>query len=183
MSALPDEPARFDLRPVLRGPRLTLRPLCADDREALWAVARDPLLWAQHPDQTRHDRAGFERFFDDALSGGALAVVDNATGRIIGSTRYYDWDPARREVAVGYTFLARDHWGGAANREMKRLLVEHAAPHVDTLWFHVGRNNLRSRRAMEKIGAEVAGEARRPLHGQLVDFVYYRIVPSRWRPM
>lgn len=171
----------FDLQPLLRGEHLTLRPLGADDLEPLWQVARDPLLWAQHPDKTRCERQGFERFFAAALAGRALAVTDNASGRVIGSTRYYEWQPEKREVAVGYTFLAREYWGGRANREMKRLLIAHAAPFVDAIWFHVGKHNLRSRRAMEKIGAEVVFEGLRPQHGEMIEFVYYRILPASWR--
>lgn len=170
----------FDLQPTLTGTSLLLRPLRPDDLEALWSVARDPLVWAQHPDQTRHTRDGFERFFANAVAGGALAVVDRASGRIIGSTRYYEWQPALREMAVGYTFLAREFWGGSANREMKQLLIAHAAPHVDAIWFHVGKQNLRSRRAMEKIGAVAAFEAQRPQNGEMVDFIYYRIEPRAW---
>lgn len=172
----------FDLQPTLRGAQLTLRPLTAADREPLWEAARDPLVWEVHPDPSRCTRPGFERYFDGLLQGcGSLAVMDNATGRIIGATRYYDWEPEKREVAIGYTFLTREFWGGAANREMKRLLIQHAAPHVQVIWFHVGKGNVRSRRAMEKIGATAAFEALRPQNGEMVDFVYYRIEPARWR--
>jgi RimJ/RimL family protein N-acetyltransferase len=172
----------FDLQPTLVGEHLTLRPLRPEDREALWEAARDPLIWEVHPDQTRHQRDGFERYFAGLLQPpGSLAVIQNASGRIIGVTRYYDWEPLRREVAIGYTFLTREFWGGSANREMKRLLIEHAAPHVDAIWFHVGKQNLRSRRAMEKIGAVAAFEGQRPQHGEMVDFIYYRIEPARWR--
>jgi len=170
----------FDLQPTLTGEHLVLRPLRTDDLEALWEVARDPLIWEQHPDQTRHTRPGFERFFADAVAGGALAVVDRASGRIIGSTRFYEWEPDVREVAIGYTFLAREFWGGAANREMKQLLIRHAAPHVHAIWFHVGKNNLRSRRAMEKIGGHAALETQRQQNGEMIDFIYYRIEPARW---
>lgn len=170
----------LDLQPTLSGEHLLLRPLRPDDLEALWEVARDPLIWDQHPDQTRHTRAGFERFFAEALAGGALAVVERASGRIIGSTRFYEWDPATREVAIGYTFLAREFWGGNANLEMKRMLIEHAAPRVHAIWFHVGKDNLRSRRAMEKIGGEAALETQRPQNGEMIDFIYFRIEPARW---
>jgi RimJ/RimL family protein N-acetyltransferase len=171
----------LDLQPLLHGEHLVLRPVLPADLAPLWAVARDPLLWEQHPDQTRHQRAGFERFFAGALSGHALIVEDRRTGRVVGSTRYYEWDPHRREIAIGYTFLDRSHWGGVANGEMKRLLIEHAAPHVDRIWFHVGKHNLRSRRAMEKIGARLAFEGQRPQNGEMIDFVYYLIEPAQWR--
>jgi RimJ/RimL family protein N-acetyltransferase len=181
------EPARsnpladFDPQPVLRGPTLLLRPLAAEDRDALWEVARDPLLWALHPDKTRCDPEGFARFFQGALeSGSALVVVEQRTGRIIGSSRYYDWDPRQREVAIGYTFIARDCWGGEVNREMKLLMVRHAAQWADRIWFHVGKGNLRSRRAMEKIGAVAMFEAQRPQNGEMVDFVYYALDSRPW---
>jgi RimJ/RimL family protein N-acetyltransferase len=171
----------FDLQPTLVGEHLTLRPLRPDDLEALWQAARDPLIWEQHPDKTRYHRAGFERYFAGLLAEpGSLAVVDNKTGGVIGVTRYYDWEPQQREVAIGYTFITRACWGGPTNREMKRLMIEHAAPHVDAIWFHVGRDNLRSRGAMKKLGATVAFEGKRPQNGEMIDFVYYRIEPARW---
>jgi N-acetyltransferase len=172
----------FDLQPTLVGETITLRPLRPDDLEALWQAARDPLIWALHPDQTRYHRDGFERFFAGLLAPpGSLVVVDNASGKLIGATRYYDWEPAQREVAVGYTFITREYWGGNANREMKRLVIEHAAPHVDAIWFHVGKCNLRSRRAMEKIGAVAAFARQRPQNGEMIDFIYYRVDTARWR--
>jgi N-acetyltransferase len=153
-----------------------LRPLQAEDRDALWEVARDPLIWALHPDKTRYEPDGFARFFADSLaSRGALVVIDNESGQIVGSSRYYDWDPAAREVAIGYTFLARSVWGGTVNREVKELMIRHAARWADRIWFHVAKGNLRSRRAMEKIGAVAVHEGLRSVNGVEVPFIYYRI--------
>lgn len=169
----------FDAQPVLRGPTLLLRPLTQADREPLWQVARDPLIWEQHPDKTRAEPEGFERFFQGALeSRSALVVIDHRTGAVTGSSRFYDWDPQRHELAIGYTFLARQYWGGATNREMKRLMIEHAAHWAGRIWFHVGAGNLRSRRAMEKLGAHAMFEGPRPLNGTMVDFVYYALEPA-----
>jgi RimJ/RimL family protein N-acetyltransferase len=171
----------FDPQPRLHGEQLMLRPLQAGDRDALWEVARDPLVWEQHPDKTRFQPEGFARFFQNSLdSGSALVVVETASNRIIGSARYYDWDPARREVAIGYTFLARAYWGGATNGELKRLMIGHAARWAERVWFHVGKHNLRSQRAMEKIGAKVECEALRPLNGEMIPFLYYRIDTAGW---
>ena len=146
----------LDLQPTLTGPRLLLRPLAAEDREALYAVARDPLVWAMHPAHDRHERAVFDPLFDDSLrSGGALLVVERGTGRAIGSSRYsFDFAEAG-EVEIGWTFLARDHWGGATNRELKRLMLRHAFGSVETVMFRVGEANLRSRAALEKIDARL----------------------------
>jgi RimJ/RimL family protein N-acetyltransferase len=166
----------FDSQPVLRGPTLLLRPLVQSDYEPLWEAARDPLIWEQHPDKTRATPEGFAHFFHGALeSRSALVVIDHRTGRIVGSSRYYDWEPHKRELAIGYTFLAREYWGGEANREMKRLMIEHAARWAGRIWFHVGANNMRSRRAMEKLGAHVVFERPRPLNGVMVDFLYYAL--------
>ena len=172
----------FDLQPTLSGETLALRPLEASDCEALYAVARDPLVWEQHPEPTRHQRGVFEGFFATALaSRGALVVETRSSREVIGSSRYYELDAGARSVAIGYTFLARSHWGGAANREMKRLMLDHAFRWVDTAWFHVGAGNLRSRRAMEKLGAELAFEGQREQAGSRGDYVYYRIDAARWR--
>jgi len=168
-------PMDFDLQPHLNGPTLSLRPMTAADLEPLWQVSSDPLIWEQHPEPGRATREGFERFFASGLtSGGALIATDNA-GKVIGSSRYYEWDAPRREVAIGYTFLARAHWGGTTNSEMKRLMLEHAFRWADTVWFHVASSNLRSRCAMEKIGGRLDHEGQRPIQGKMVDFVYYRI--------
>lgn len=110
----------FDYQPHLVGDLLEVRPLEAHDLDALYEIARDPLLWEQHPEPTRALRSGFARFFAEQLaSGGGLAVVDRSDGRLIGSSRYHAYDEERSEVEIGWTFLARAYWGGAANRELK----------------------------------------------------------------
>ena len=177
------EAADFDLQPTLEGATLSLRPLRVEDFDALYAVAADPAIWEQHPESTRYQRLVFEGFFTAALaSRGALLAVDKASGEAIGSSRFYEWDPAGRSVAIGYTFLARSHWGGAANREMKRLMLDHAFRWADCVWFHVGRDNHRSRRAMEKLGAALALETQREHGGVPRDYVYYRIERHGWAP-
>lgn len=165
-----------DLQPTLAGPTLLLRPLRADDFEPLYAVASDPLIWELHPEFTRWQREVFARYFAAGMaSGGALLVTEQATGKILGSSRYYDWNPAERSVAIGFTFLARSHWGGETNRELKRLMLDHAFTFARTAWFHVGPNNLRSRRAMEKIGARYSHVGPFVLNGVTHEHVYYRI--------
>jgi N-acetyltransferase len=146
---------RFDLQPALVGETISLRPLIADDFEALYAAASDPLIWEQHPEPLRYQRQVFEEFFAGALASGGGAV-GNRQGVRRGNwyVRYYGWNPDQREVAIGYTFLVRSHWGGATNREMKQLMLSHAFRWAKVVWFHVGKNNWRSRRAMEKVGGK-----------------------------
>ena len=147
-------PDRFDPQPTLEGDLVRLRPLRAEDHDALFAVASDPLVWDQHPNRDRYRPEVFRAFFREAMDrGGALAVLDAATGEIIGSSRYHGYDGARSEVEVGWSFLARKYWGGRYNGEMKRLMLDHAFRYVDHVIFVIGPENLRSRRAVEKIGA------------------------------
>ncbi|MBN8486042.1 MAG: GNAT family N-acetyltransferase [Sphingomonadales bacterium] len=147
----------LDRQPVLEGERLLLRPLVPDDWDALFAVASDPELWAIHPQPNRWQEPVFRQFFADALErGGALVVIEKASGAVIGSSQYKPVDPAQGgSVEIGWTFLARSHWGGSFNRELKRLMLAHALRHVARAEFRVGECNLRSCRAMEKIGGRL----------------------------
>lgn len=151
---------------MLKGDLLELRPLQPGDYEALFAVAADPLIWEQHPDNDRYKPEVFQAFFRQALeSGGALIATDTQSGQVIGSSRYYGYDPDKNEVEIGWTFLARSYWGGRYNGEMKRLMLEHAFRFVDRVVFLIGFENVRSQRAVEKIGAVHIG-ARPNAHGR-----------------
>lgn len=151
----------FELQPVLAGVLVSLRPLSADDYDALYAVARDPLIWEQHPARSRHEPAVFQEFFRGALaSGGAFLVTDRRTGRVIGSTRFLGYNAEQSEIEIGWTFLARSHWGGQYNGEMKRLMLAHAFRFVRSVVFLIGPTNLRSQRSVERIGAVRDGSRR-----------------------
>jgi RimJ/RimL family protein N-acetyltransferase len=167
-----------DRAPVLEGERLLLRPLAAGDWDALWAIASDRELWAVHPAHDRWQEPVFRAFFDQALvRGGALVVIDSASGRIIGSSQFQDFDPADGgSVEIGWTFLARAQWGSGANAEMKRLMLTHAFRFVERALFVVGENNVISRRAMQKIGGRLTGETRdMPRGGEMQRHVVYAI--------
>jgi N-acetyltransferase len=145
---------QFDLQPRLTGELLELRPLQPDDFDALFAAASDPLIWEQHPENDRYKRDVFQKYFDGAIeSRGAFAIIERKSGRIIGSSRYCHLNPAEREIEIGWTFLERSFWGGRYNRELKTLMLDHAFRFVDRVLFVVGENNLRSQKALEKIGA------------------------------
>ncbi|WP_339729123.1 GNAT family N-acetyltransferase [uncultured Gimesia sp.] len=153
----------FDAQPTLTGDLLQLRPLQIEDYNDLYAVASDPLIWEQHPASDRYEATVFQKFFQDALdSGGALIAVDNNTNGVIGSSRYHGYNEAASEVEIGWTFLARSHWGGLYNGEMKRLMLQHAFRYVDSVVFLIGPENWRSQRAVEKIGGVHDGSRKDP---------------------
>ncbi|MBZ5534720.1 MAG: GNAT family N-acetyltransferase [Acidobacteriia bacterium] len=148
----------FDYQPVLKGDLIELRPLRSEDYDDLYAIAADPLIWEQHPVKNRHEEGIFRVFFREALaSGSALIAVDAKTRRMIGSSRFHGYDRERSEVEIGWTFLARSHWGGIYNRQMKELMLQHAFRFVNCVVFLVGPQNLRSQRAVEKIGGVRVG--------------------------
>ena len=148
----------FELQPVLEGELLRLRPLRPEDFPDLYAVASDPLIWELHPARDRYKRDVFEGFFREALeSGGALLATDARTGEVIGSSRFNGYDSDRSEIEIGWTFLARSRWGGAYNGEMKRLMLRHAFRFVTSVVFVIGPQNVRSRKAIEKIGGVLEG--------------------------
>ncbi|KQV28390.1 acetyltransferase [Rhizobium sp. Root1203] len=147
----------FDMQPLLHGELVRLRPLIKADYDALYSVASDPELWKLHPARDRWQEPIFRRLFQASLeSGGAMVVIDNGSDRIIGSSRYNLSEAGSGRAEIGWSFLSRSHWGGAWNREVKRLLLAHAFRFVETVYFRVGETNLRSRRAMEKLGARLA---------------------------
>jgi len=143
----------FDRQPVLKGQLLELRPLQLEDFHDLYAVACDRLIWEQHPTKDRYKQDIFQSFFSEALeSGGALIAIDSKTGKVIGSSRFHGYDQQKSEIEIGWTFLARSHWGGSYNREMKQLMLQHAFKFVGSVIFVIGPQNFRSRKAVEKIG-------------------------------
>jgi RimJ/RimL family protein N-acetyltransferase len=152
----------FDLQPHLKSELIELRPLTPNDWDELFAVASDPLIWEQHPERDRYKEDVFRVFFEEALdSGGAFVIIDRKTQRIVGSTRFYGFDPKKSEIEIGWTFLARRYWGGQYNAEMKLLLLNHAFQFVESVVFFVGEDNVRSQKAMEKVGAIKVGTATR----------------------
>jgi RimJ/RimL family protein N-acetyltransferase len=174
----------FDLQPVLTGETIELRPLREEDVTALFAAAADPLIWEQHPEPDRWTEPVFRAFFRGAIdSGGALVVVDRDDGRIIGSSRFAGYDEEKSEIEIGWTFLARSHWGGARNREMKRLMLGHAFRFVRRVYFRVGPHNLRSRRALEKIGAVYLGLQADPRRGESAVYEITRNTDQSSKPL
>lgn len=169
----------LDRQPVLEGERVLLRPLRADDWDALFAVASDPLIWEQHPAHDRWQEPVFRAFFDDAMAnGGALLAIDRADGEVIGSSRYQGLEEANGgSVEIGWTFLARASWGGTFNHEMKRLMLAHALGSVAECRFLVGEDNTRSCRALERIGARLTDrtEVRVMAGGTLIPHLTYVI--------
>jgi RimJ/RimL family protein N-acetyltransferase len=142
-----------DFQPTLTGPTVMVRPIAAADWAELFAAGSDPEIWKVHPFPDRYTEPAFRAYFDGALASKmGFVFVDRSTQKLIGSSRYHGYDAERSEVEIGWTFIVRSHWGGGTNREVKRLMLDHAFTFVDTVIFWVGEKNWRSQGAMKKIG-------------------------------
>ena len=121
----------------LQTERFFLEPLTPKDFNALYAVASDPLLWDQHPEADRWKRSKFQHFFQDGLTNdlGCFVIKEKRSGRPAGSTRFYGFDEADRCIRIGYTFIVRELWGTAANREIKEAMLTRAFKVVDRVFL------------------------------------------------
>ncbi|MEP5728717.1 MAG: GNAT family N-acetyltransferase [Sulfitobacter sp.] len=171
----------FDPQPILSDDILLLRPLRADDLDPLHTAASDPAIWAGHPVKNRHQRAVFEPYFATLLDTQAtLAVTLRKTGQIIGCSRYYAAPDHANSVSIGYTFLAKDWWGGSTNLALKTLMLAHAFACVDTVWLHIGLDNIRSQKATAKLGAVHAYDGDIGLGGVPGMWQCWRLEKSVW---
>jgi len=145
----------FPLQPHhLKSDLIQLFPIQENDFEELYAVASDPLVWEQHPNKLRYQRDVFQTYFEGAmLSKGAFLVRTIATNEVVGCSRYYDYDANKKSILIGYTFLGRKFWGKEYNKNLKNIMLQYAFQYVDKVYFHIGAQNFRSQKAIEKIGA------------------------------
>jgi RimJ/RimL family protein N-acetyltransferase len=166
--------AQPDFQPTLTGPTVIVRPISPADWAELFAAGSDPEIWKVHPRSNRYTEPEFRKYFDSAVASKmALVFVDRSTNQLIGSSRYYGYEPELSEIEIGWTFIVRSHWGGPTNREVKRLMLDHAFTFVDTVIFWVGEQNWRSQGAMTKIGGvKRDGLFTRELSGATPHFIF-----------
>lgn len=146
----------FNLQPDFLEDEITkLIPLQESHFEELYKIASDPLIWEQHPMKDRYKKEVFQSFFEAAInSKGSFLILDKQTSEIMGTTRYYDYNAEKSSIGIGYTFIARKFWGGPYNNSTKKLLIDYAFQHVDSILFHIGTENFRSQKAVLKLGAK-----------------------------
>jgi len=175
----------FNLQPQhLKNQLIQLFPLQEDDFKALYAVASDPLVWEQHPNKLRYQHEVFQNFFEGAIqSRGAFLIRDLQTNEVVGSSRFYDFDEKDNSILIGYTFIGRKFWGKDYNASLKKLMLDYAFQYVDKVYFHIGAQNYRSQKAIQKIGAIKVGEQELEYYGEEAKMNYiYQIKnpnPSR----
>jgi RimJ/RimL family protein N-acetyltransferase len=173
---------KFNIQPTLENEIAILRPLLEKDFEDLYAAASNPKIWEQHPNKDRWKRPVFKTFFEGAIqSKGAFKIVDKVTGKIMGSTRYYDFNEQENSIFIGYTFYAVEYWGKGINNSVKTLILDYIFQFVSKVNFHIGADNIRSQVAIGRIGAEKIGEQEVTYFGEASKLNYvYEITKAKW---
>jgi N-acetyltransferase len=173
----------FSIQAILSNDLVTLLPLERSHFEELYAAASDKVTWAQHPNPLRYQKEVFQNYFQGAIeSQGAFVVVEKSSSKIIGSIRFYDYESNTNSIFIGYTFLQYKYWGGRYNPSIKKLLLDYIFTHVQEVHFHVGANNLRSQKAMERLGAEKGKEIEIAYFGEAAQVnIEYVIKKERWQ--
>ncbi|HEV2482230.1 MAG TPA: GNAT family N-acetyltransferase [Puia sp.] len=171
----------LDLQPKLESPVALLKPLKAEDFEALYHTASDPKIWEQHPNKDRWQRDVFLNYFQGAMeSKGAFLIIDKTTGEVSGSSRFYDYNETGKSILIGYTFYAVKFWGTGLNLAVKRLMMNYIFQFVDKVHFHIGATNFRSQIAIQRLGAAKIGEETVAYYGEppKLNFVYEIVKPG-----
>jgi RimJ/RimL family protein N-acetyltransferase len=161
--------------------REVLRPLARDER--IWEYTKTLLLTETYDQQ-------FDNYFNEALSfaangGQAFAIVATADDRVIGMTRAYDLDRKVRKITIGHTWYVPEVWGKAHNKECKLLLLTYIFEELglERVDFKVASQNIRSQKAVEKIGGVREGALRRYSlrnDGTPTDTVFFSILGEEW---
>jgi RimJ/RimL family protein N-acetyltransferase len=167
---------KFELQPThLQNELISLGALKEDNFEELFTVASDPLVWEQHPNPNRYKLEDFTNYFKGAIeSNGAFLIRDSKTKEVVGCSRYYDYNATDSSVLIGYTFIGTKFWGIGYNKALKKLMLDYAFQFVDKVYFHIGAYNIRSQKAIEKIGALKVDEFEVEYYGETskLNFVY-----------
>ena len=157
----------FSIQTPLENDKVSLLPLQEGDFEALYQTASDEKIWLQHPNKDRWKKEVFQSFFEGAIaSQGAFKIIDKATGKIAGSTRFYNYIEAEKTILIGYTFYATQFWGTGINTSVKKLMLDYIFQYVDKVQFHVGAENIRSQIAVGRLGATKIAEEQVAYYGE-----------------
>jgi len=175
---------------LLEGAHVRLEPLAKARLTELAQVGLEEELWRWIPTpvRTQEEMAAYiETALDEQERGVSLpfAIIDRATGRAIGSTRYGNIDRTHRRVEIGWTWVAREWRRTAMNSEAKYLLLKHAFETLGCMRVELKTDSLneRSRAAILRIGAREEGIFRNHMitsSGRIRHTVYFSIIDSEW---
>lgn len=176
---------------VLEGNRVKLIPLVMDHAEELWESAKNEDLWQHYTFRRMENFDKFKDFLAGSLKeaetgrGFTFTIIDKAFGKMRGGTSFLDIQPASRSLEIGRTWLAKELHGTGLNAECKFLLLRYCFEEMKLIrvFFKTDSNNIRSQKAMEKIGAKFEGVLRNHMirdDGTFRHSAYYSIIEGEW---
>lgn len=144
----------------LENENFQLTQLMQDHFDELYDLAKNPAIWEQHPEKDRWKKEKFEIYFQNALKNkeGCFCIYDKTTEKFIGSSRYYSYNENMNSVKIGYTFITPEYWGSSANFEIKKIMLDYIFQYVSKVFFDIGKENYRSQKSVEKLGAQKQNE-------------------------
>ena len=145
----------MNIKIKLENKNFIIKQLKNIDFNLLYNIGKNKKIWEQHPEHDRWKKEKFTNFFNNGIKNefGIYGIFDKSNNNIIGSTRFYLYNKKENCVKLGFTFLTPDHWGANTNLQIKTLMLGYAFNYVENVYFDIGKNNIRSRKAIEKIGA------------------------------
>lgn len=175
---------------ILEGKIVTLVPMEDCHKAELISVLLSPKVW-EYTWRTIHTTEELDQVLTDALANKnngsqiPFTILDQASGKIIGTTRVGDLDMANRNAEIGWTWLSPDYWRTGVNTECKFLLLRHCFEelHLMRVQFSVSGQNIRSQRSIERIGAIKEGVFRKhriKADGSMHDNIFYSILDNEW---
>ena len=170
----------FNFQPILKGETISLRPIHESDFNGLFDCASDEKLWEGHPSKNRYKETEFKKWFVSAIESDAIVILYKLTNKIIGSSKFYVVDSDPDDISIGFTFIARQYWGGKTNYELKKLMLAYAFKYFNVVWFHIAPSNIRSQKATQKIGGVFSHEISANISGKKIPYMFFKIEKANW---
>ena len=176
---------------TLIGEKIVLLPLEKEFFDELWLAASDTRIW-EFLNLNGAVKETFLHFCQEALlerekgNQYPFVVRERKSGKLIGSTRFIDIQAQHKKLEIGWTWLHPDYWGTVVNFECKYLLLSFCFENLKTnrVQIKTSDNNLRSRKAIEKIGGQFEGILRKDMireNGSIRNSAYYSIIDEEWK--
>ena len=173
--------------PTLSDKGVTLEPLTIEHAKGLSEACQDGKLWTIEVTSapTPESVIDYIQLADSMDNRLAFAVIDNVSGRVIGSTSYHDVLPNAKRLEIGYTWYAQSYWRTHVNTVCKLMLLTHAFETLDyqTVGWRTDGENVQSQKAIERLGAKKDGVIRGNRvrrNGIIADTVMYSMIAAEW---
>lgn len=181
----------FKMPDVLEGKRVKMIPLKIEHADELWETAKDESIWTYYTFRRIENINKFKEFLQSSLveaesgKGFTFTIIDKSTGKMKGGTSFLDIQPASRSLEIGRTWIAKELQGTGFNAGCKYLLLKYCFEELKLIrvFFKTDSNNIRSQKAMEKIGAKSEGILRNHMireDGTFRHSAFYSIIESEW---